>query len=132
MISEIINRTEGVLNHQVKFDSWHSRKFNQMKQLDFFNTIGLTGETLVDANVKAETQEQRIYKILVAYGSHATPYEVWAMYERRYGSAPKVSIGRALTNGTKKGIFKKVNVMKQGVYGKPNYQWEAIINNETK
>jgi hypothetical protein len=98
-----------------------------MKQLSFFNTIELPEEDLKIAEAKAENQEERIHRILVNYGSHATPYEVWAMYEKVHGETPKVSIGRALTSGTRKGLFEKVSVMKQGIYGKANYQWRAAV-----
>ena len=97
-----------------------------MSQLSFFNTCGLEGQNLAEANQKAERQEWRVYDILLQFGTHLTPVEVWKIYCKRYPESPLTSIRRSLTRGTKAGIFEKVFVSKKGLYNLPNWQWKAI------
>ena len=105
------------------------------KQHHFFDTIGLSETEQNKADSKAETQEQRIYRILVAYGKPATPSQVETIYNSMYPVIPITSVRRALTMGSLteyKGkklipIFRKLATKDNGKYQYPHRQWEAII-----
>lgn len=99
---------------------------NHQLHLPFFNTIGLSPVVLGKETARAVRQEWRVWDILNTAGTHLTPYEVHKIYEKRFCKCSKVSIGRALTRGTKAGIFKKVSVMKKGDWHLPNNQWLAL------
>ena len=89
----------------------------------FFNTTNEV-ENLPLYISKAKTQNERVLEILKEAKTHLTPPEVWAHYQNRYGKCPLTSIRRALTTLTL--IDKKlemVEVRKQGLYGRSNFQW---------
>ena len=89
----------------------------------FFNTTN-EAEKLPEYNQKAQTQNERVLKILTEAKTHLTPAEVWARYCKYYNSkTPITSIRRALTTLTKNGRLEMVYIKKIGLFGKPNYQW---------
>ena len=89
----------------------------------FFNTTGET-DNLPEYNSKAETQNERVLKILTYAMTHLTPAEVWARYCKYYNrKTPITSIRRSMTNLTKKDKLEMVYVKKIGLFGRPNYQW---------
>lgn len=92
----------------------------------FYNTVDLPEKDLARENVRAIRQEWKVWEILMEVKTHKTPYEVWKLYQKRYGKCYKGSISRALTRGTKAGIFKKVDVKKKGDWHIANNQWIAL------
>ena len=89
----------------------------------FFNTTGETNK-LPEYNSKAQTQNERVLKILTEAKTHLTPAEVWARYCKYYNSkTPITSIRRSMSNLTKKEKLEMVYVKKIGLFGRPNYQW---------
>lgn len=94
--------------------------------ISFYNTTNLDEKELAVQSQRAIRQEWKVWEILNAVGTHLTPYEIWKLYEKKYGKCYKGSIGRALTRGTKAGIFLKVNVMKKGDWHIQNHQWKSL------
>ena len=89
----------------------------------FFNTTG-EFENLPEYNSKAQTQNERVLKILIEANTHLTPAEVWARYCKYYNpKTPITSIRRSMSNLTKKEKLEMVYVKKIGLFGRPNYQW---------
>lgn len=95
-------------------------------QLTFFDTVGLEQTQYVRESQRALSQEKRLHQILSDVGTHLTPYECHKLYEKKYRKCSIVSIRRALTRGTKAGLFEKVDIMKKGDWHLPNHQWRAI------
>lgn len=95
-------------------------------QLDFFNTIHLSGEALKEALAQCNNQAERILKIL-SNGKPKTPAEVHGVYQSHYANTPITSIRRAITNLTINGELEKLEEMKEGNYGKPNHKWKIKI-----
>lgn len=89
---------------------------------NFYNTIGLKGQELRKANVKALTQEELIYKVFSSNPKESfTPAEI----HKAIGeiTCPLTSVRRAITNLTKKGKLTQTENQRQGIYGKPNNCW---------
>lgn len=94
----------------------------------FFNTTHET-EKLPEYNQKAQSQNERVLKILTEAKTHLTPFEIFARYSAYYKSkTPITSIRRSLTVLTKKEKLEKLDIKKNGNYGRSNYQWR-IKNN---
>ena len=91
----------------------------------FYNTIGLQGSELAQANASCETQEERVLKIMQV-GCSFTPSHVHWVYNEFYPEVPITSIRRAMTNLTRRGLIRKTDEKEEGKYGKLNYKW--IIN----
>jgi Fe2+ or Zn2+ uptake regulation protein len=90
----------------------------------FFNTTHEV-EKLPEYNSKAQTQNERVLKILTEAKTHLTPFEILARYCAYYkSSTPITSIRRSLTVLTKKEKLEKVDIKKNGNYGRANYQWK--------
>lgn len=98
-----------------------------MTQLDFFNTISLTGDQLKECRQNTMTQNERVLNIFKEYQKPFTPFQVHDIYRQIYHTnTPITSIRRAITSLTCEGKLTKTPNMKIEEYGKPNYYW--IIN----
>lgn len=91
-------------------------------QLNFFNTIHLSGERLKEIQKQCGLQEARVLEIM-ASGRQLTPFQVQEEYERLYPAIPITSVRRAMTCLTDKGFLIKCDKMKEEMYGKPNHMW---------
>ena len=94
---------------------------------NFFNTVGLTGKDLKDAEIQAGSQEVKILDLM-----KTLPYLKLTKYEIKTllvslgqikENTPESSISRALTELYKKGQVIKLEEMRQGGLGKPNHLW---------
>lgn len=92
----------------------------------FYNTIQVTGLTLIDYRIKAEYQDERILAIFQVNKRNLTPFEVSAVYNALYPPAPITSIRRAITNLTEQGKLIKSTEMRMGEYGKSNFTWVIV------
>lgn len=92
----------------------------QVRQIDFFNTVALVGERLRVAKIRAGTQQDVIAKFFLEHPELAiTPFEV---QRRVLPRAPITSVRRALTNLTTAGVLRKCE-LKEERYGYPNHVW---------
>ena len=99
--------------------------------MSFFNTIGLQGDTLIEAVKQCGLQEQRVLHIMFD-GRSYTPFQVHDIYEIAYNKTPITSIRRAMTCLEKKGFIEKVG-MEYERYGKPNHTWRiTCLKEESK
>jgi len=90
----------------------------------FFNTTHEV-EKLPEYNQKAQSQNERVLKILTEAKTHLTPAEVWARYCKYYNSkTPITSIRRSMSNLTKKDKLEMVYIKKVGNFGRKTYQWK--------
>lgn len=92
-------------------------------QLNFFNTIELSGPPLVEATEQACKQDDRVLLILKKLGK-ATPFMVSEIYNKLYPECPVTSIRRSLTVLTTKGFLIMCDEMKVERYNKPNHYWK--------
>lgn len=92
----------------------------------FFNTINLKEDQLSFHFLKAEKQTDRVLAILKQRKIPMTPFGVHEVYVRYYGDCLITSIRRAISTLTAQDKLIKTRLMKDEVYGKPNYKW--IIN----
>lgn len=88
----------------------------------YFNTTDEL-EKLPEYIGKAKTQNERVLQILKEVNTHITPFECLAYYELKYPIVPITSIRRALTTLVEQGLAEKVDVKKQGIFGRKNMQW---------
>lgn len=92
-------------------------------QTSFHNTIEATGQTLIDFEQKAQTQEDIIFDLFKSYDKKdLTPDEVLLLC--KFENTPITSIRRAITNLTKQGKLIKTNIQRKGNYGKLTYAWK--------
>lgn len=96
------------------------------KQLDFFNTVHLSGQELTDAVKTVKNQNERIYQLLKKSGKSLTPFEVHDIYIKIFGDCPVTSIRRAMTTLTNENKLRKDFNQKGEKYGKPNHTWTAL------
>lgn len=94
-------------------------------QLDFFNTINLSGVPLQEATEKACHQNDRVLKIMKEL-IKATPFQVSEVYDKLYSPAPITSIRRSMTVLTSQGKLEMTDEMKKGKYGMNNHVWKII------
>lgn len=88
----------------------------------YFNTTGLTGGELNQAQADAQFQEQAV---LAIFRKHAHPLgasEVW-QYGMRAQSCDWLltSVRRAISNLERKGLVEKLDLKTEGAYGKPEH-----------
>jgi len=88
----------------------------------YHNTTDSSGQTLIEYNQKAETQEQKILQFFQENrGSFFTPSEI---HEYTYSrNTPLTSIRRAISNLTRQGFLIKTTEQRQGYYDRPEYIW---------
>lgn len=89
----------------------------------YYNTNGLSRRQLLDANVSALNQEQRILRFFIQQGRTYSGSPS-AVAERVFdNSVPLTSVRRAMTNLTARGDLDKTAATVQGAYGKPEHLW---------
>ena len=98
-----------------------------MQNKQFYNTIGLKGQSYAKAVKNANTQAERILTILKFKKVAMTPFDIWFEYQNYYPQCPVTSIRRALTNLTNQGFLEKCETMGMGIYGMPNNKWKSKI-----
>jgi len=92
-------------------------------QTSFHNTIDASGQTLIDFEQKAQTQEDVILDLFKQYDkTDLTPDEVLLLC--KFENTPITSIRRAITNLTKQGKLIKTNIQRKGQYGKLTFAWK--------
>lgn len=103
---------------------------------DFFNTIGLVGESLVQAKIQAGTQEEKILELLRKEpNTKLTKYQIKSMLVQSgkiRDNTPESSINRALTVLKDKGKVVKLDEMQQGGLGKPNHLWKLKTDDDRR
>lgn len=96
----------------------------------FFNTISLRGKKLVEAQINAKIQEEKIYLIFLQNKRKGmTPFDVSEIYNKLYSNAPITSIRRAMTQLTKDNHLVMTEKKRNGIYNTPNHLWELNLNN---
>lgn len=96
-------------------------------QLDFFNTVHLSGSVLQTAKEACTKQNARILEIMRS-GEEFTPIEVWKEYQKIYGNVLLTSIRRGMTTLSDKGLLIMTDNIKDEEYGKPNHLWKISPN----
>ena len=91
----------------------------------FHNTTDLKEKELINANKRANLQEQKILKFFEAsqYNSY-TPSEVWLAFGQQW---PLTSVRRSITNLTNEGYLIKLKEQRVGFYGEKNYCWKLNL-----
>ena len=104
-----------------------SRELRSEVSGNFFNTLGLTGEALRNAEIQNGSQEVKILELM-----KTLPYLKLTKYEIKTllvslgqigENTPESSISRALSELRDKGQVIKLEEMRQGGLGKPNHLW---------
>ena len=76
------------------------------------------------SKTKAFNQEEAIMDIFVDRGlMNMTPSDVWHIYCEEIKNIPLTSIRRAITSLTDRKYLIKTDIMRQGIYGKPEHCW---------
>jgi len=88
----------------------------------YHNTTDSSGQTLIEYNQKAQSQEE---KILQFFQEHAlAEYSPSEVHEYTYSrNTPLTSIRRAISNLTRQGFLVKTTAQTKGYYGKLEYKW---------
>ena len=104
-----------------------SRELRSEVSGNFFNTLGLTGEELRNAEIQNGSQEVKILELM-----KTLPYLKLTKYEIKTllvslgqinENTPESSISRALSELRDKGQVIKLEEMREGGLGKPNHLW---------
>jgi len=102
-----------------------------MQQSIFFNTADLDRPAAEHMALKAGTQNARVLDIYKTYGKPLTPAEAHRIYCRQHPEAPIISIRRAVTQLTDKGLLRCTGQQKPGNYHIKNKTWVAVDQNIT-
>lgn len=94
------------------------------KAQKYFNTLEEAERELEKSIRKADTQNERVLRIIAGLNWSLTPFEVQAYYEKIYGAVPVTSIRRALNTLTREERLIKTQIKSLGKYGKKNYTWK--------
>ena len=94
-----------------------------MNQLNFFNTINLTGAQLAKAHLECGKQDIKVLEHFIY--NHTKNFTPWEVCESVGGLF--TSVRRSITNLTAKGYLVKLDEQRQERYGKPNYCWRAKL-----
>jgi hypothetical protein len=92
----------------------------------FYNTINLSGIELFDAEISAQTQEDKILIFFKNNSGNYPPSKIHQILIDRkiiHPLTPITSIRRAITNLTKSGKITMTDEMSEGPLGKPEHQW---------
>lgn len=92
----------------------------------FYNTIKQTGQLLLNFRERAANQNDIVLYVFQKQQQPLTPFEVQNILEKKGYSWPITSIRRAITSLTDDGKLRKLEALKNEMYGKPNHQWEII------
>lgn len=88
--------------------------------MTYFNTTGLKGDALKEAEGKASTQEDTVLDFFKATKGTFTPDQV---NKRCLSEAPLTSVRRAMCNLTTQGKLVKTEKKLQGSYGRDCHAW---------
>ena len=88
----------------------------------YHNTTDSSGQTLIEYNQKAQTQEQKILNYFKRTGEMLTPSEVYNDLFKG-SNIPITSIRRAMSNLTRDKELVKTEHQAPGKLGKPEYIW---------
>ena len=94
--------------------------------MTYFNTTALDSESLALAARAAESQEEAVRFIFAVAKAPLSPSDVLAVTERAGRRWPLHSIRRAITVLTGKRELERMNRKKLGLYGRPEYLWQAV------
>ena len=86
----------------------------------YYNTTNVTGDTLVEYKVKAESQEQAIFNEFKKHPEYS-PADLFYLFSGKY---PITSIRRSLTNLTNEGELIKTSFRRKGLFGRMEYVWK--------
>ncbi len=90
--------------------------------MSYYNTTNLKGQDLFEAIMQANSQEEFVLNLL-RKNKRMTASEIYRHYPK---PAPITSIRRALTDLKKRGLVRKTNMKKRGIYGKPEHFYEYV------
>ena len=90
----------------------------------YHNSTNLNGRELFENIKNAANQEEIVAEIFRKRGKLSAS-EVYNIYPVK--SVPITSIRRAMSNLKNKGIIRKTEQKKTGIYGKPEYLYEYVI-----
>lgn len=95
------------------------------EQQHYYNTNGLSGESLLDANEKALCLQDKILELYKRLPDDKTPFEISTIMVKNGYKYPITSIRRAMTNLSKEGkLIKSPSANRYGDYAKPNHTWK--------
>ena len=90
----------------------------------YYNTTKETPKELAISKVKAYTQEESIMDIFFDRELiKMTPSDIWHIYCEEFKNIPLTSIRRAITSLTNRQQLVKTDIMREGIYGKPEHCW---------
>lgn len=92
----------------------------------FYNTIKQSGQLLLNFREHAAKQNDIVLYVFQKQQKPLTPFDVYKHLEKKGYNWPITSIRRAITSLTDDGKLRKLEVLKNEMYGKPNHQWEII------
>ena len=90
----------------------------------YHNTTHETGQTLLDSEEKAQSQEEKVLEYFQLYKTYR--FTVHHINRKVLPDAPHHSCQRAVTNLTKAGHLTKTDVMKEEIFGVKVHTW--ILN----
>lgn len=94
--------------------------------MSFYNTINAVNPELSVYNGKCKDQEKTILAFFEKYPNQEyTPFEV--QESLRLYRTPITSIRRSITNLTTEGKLIMTDIMRMGIYDKPNYCWKLNV-----
>ena len=94
----------------------------------YYNTTGLKGIELNETLVKTGKQDDIIREVFDRYPViELTPFDVESILEDNGVKYPITSIRRSINTLTGKGMLKKTDNRKKGLYGRDNYLWKSAI-----
>lgn len=92
----------------------------------FFNTIGLTGQPLADADTHMKNQEERILYLFRTYDKDMSPSEVYKYYQLVWPVVPITSIRRGMSNLTRDEKLEMLDELITGLYGYLEHKWRRV------
>ncbi len=99
-----------------------------MEEINFYNTIHLTGEDLKDGKKQAGTQAEKILDFLQEHSEGKfTSSEIRKNLIQNGKISDKTqecTIRARLTDLSKKDYITKLSELRDGFYGKPNHVWQ--------
>lgn len=91
---------------------------------EFHNSINAKGTSLMNLNVNARSQREIILLIFQKMNRALTPSEVLSCFPSP--GTPITSIRRAISNLTRDGYLKRLEIKRNGMYQTPEHYWKLI------
>lgn len=91
--------------------------------MSFYNTTVESGQILIDFNQKARNQDEAVMGIFALYGKELTPCECHERLRLMGYNFILTSVRRSINTLTKSGMLRRVEVKREGIYGRPNTCW---------